>query len=592
MADRSRKWRVFGLCVSGITAGWLLCLFAILLPGRAREFEIELAGEPLPDLTESVLGAARFVEAKCAWILLGLVGILVASWRLQQRRPKFARILRLACSPFLLVPLAGLLSALAAVALWLPTVKMIDTLGGGPASPVSASACHAESYDPIIENTFRDPQTYPLSTIAADVDTASYANVRRFLQQGQLPPEDAVRVEEMINYFVYDYPPPSAKDAPLAVHLDLATCPWPADNQLLRIGLQGRELDKSQSQPKNLVFLLDVSGSMGSPKKLPLLKTAMKMLVEQLAPADHVAVVVYAGSSGIVLPPTPCTRKAEIVTSLDRLEASGSTNGGAGILAAYQLANEAYIADGVNRVILCTDGDFNVGITDRDALIRRVQKQAQRGVFLSVLGFGMGNLKDGSLEQLADNGNGNYGYIDTPHEARKLLVEQIDASLVTLAKDVKLQVAFAPGRVSAYRLIGYENRLLSATHFDDDSKDAGEIGSGHRMTVLYEIVPTASTSGQAVTVSLRYKAPDGDESLLLETAFADTPLAFQNASADFRFAAMVAAFGMQLRGSPHLGELSLREIAAFAEAAQGEDRFSYRPQFLELVGLARQLSDP
>ncbi|MDP6636608.1 MAG: VWA domain-containing protein, partial [Phycisphaerae bacterium] len=392
---------------------------------------------------------------------------------------------------------------------------------------------NTETYDRIVDNAFKLVADHPLSTFSTDVDTASYANVRRFLAHNQLPPPGAVRIEEMINYFTYSYDQPTSRSPhPFAVHAEAASCPWEPKHRLVRIALKGRELDPAKRPPSNLVFLLDVSGSMGSHNKLPLVKAAMKMLVEQLGEGDRVAIVVYAGASGLVLDSTSCDRKERIISALDKLQAGGSTNGGAGIELAYSVAISNFIKGGTNRVILATDGDFNIGTTNNSELIRLIEKKASSGVFLSVLGFGMGNYKDGRMEKLADKGNGNYAYIDTESEARKVLVREMCGTLVTIAKDVKIQVEFNPAEVTAYRLIGYENRILNKEDFNNDKKDAGDIGAGHTVTALYQIVPAgqkvnvpgvdklkyssnttpsaAADSGEMMTVKLRYKKPDGD----------------------------------------------------------------------------------
>jgi len=470
---------------------------------------------------------------------------------------------------------------------------------------------NTEAYDRIYENAFLRTLQNPLSTFSIDVDTASYANVRRFLNQGQLPPPDAVRIEELVNYFDYDYAPPEG-DVPFSAHVEVAACPWNAGHRLARIALKGMEISREQRGPCNLVFLLDVSGSMNQPNKLPLLKNAMKMLVGNLNESDRVAIAVYAGASGLVLPSTSCGERQTIVDALDRLEAGGSTNGGEGIRLAYHVAQEQFAAGGVNRVILCTDGDFNVGTTSQGDLVRLIEEKAKSGVFLTVLGFGMGNYKDSTLEKLADKGNGNYGYIDTIHEARKMLVEQMGATLITIAKDVKIQIDFNPRRVGAYRLIGYENRMLRAEDFHDDTKDAGEIGAGHTVTALYELVPAgkegdlpqvdaskyqtpaepaeAARSDEAFTVKLRYKAPDSDESQLLSFAVVDEGKSLREASGDFQFAAAVACFGMLLRDSEHKGQSSFDLALELAQAGKGQDPNGYRVEFLQLVGLAKTLS--
>jgi Ca-activated chloride channel homolog len=467
-----------------------------------------------------------------------------------------------------------------------------------------------EAYDAVKDNPFIAVAQDPLSTFSIDVDTASYANTRRFLTEGELPPPGAVRIEELVNTFTYDYEPPRGEH-PFAVHLAVATCPWAQDHALVRIGLKGREIEKVKRPPSNLVFLVDVSGSMDEPNKLPLLKSSLRLLIEQLDERDRVAVVVYAGASGLVLPSTPAGAKQELLAALDSLEAGGTTHGSEGIRLAYETATSAFIDGGVNRVILATDGDFNVGITSQDELTRLIEEKAKSGVFLTVLGFGMGNYKDSTLEKLADHGNGNYGYIDTQREAQRLLVEQMGGTLVTIAKDVKIQVEFNPARVAEYRLIGYENRILAHQDFDDDTKDAGEIGAGHTVTALYEIVPVGAPSvarsarrlkyqeprqlskethdQEVLTVHLRYKKPAGEASVLLEEVLTGTPKSFEEAPADFRFASAVAAFGMILRDSPHRGSASLADVGRWARGALGTDATGQRQEFLDLVGTAERL---
>ncbi len=469
---------------------------------------------------------------------------------------------------------------------------------------------NTEAYDQIVENPFLLATHNPLSTFSIDVDTASYANIRRFLTQGSLPPPGAVRIEEMVNYFDYDYPLPTG-EAPFSVNVEVADCPWMPGHRLARIGLKGYEVDVEERPAANLVFLLDVSGSMNSPDKLPLLKQAMRMLTTELAMDDRVAIAVYAGASGLVLPSTWCEDQQTILGALNRLQAGGSTNGGAGIQLAYDIASDNYIEGGVNRVILATDGDFNVGITNQGDLISLIEEKAKSGVFLSVLGFGTGNLKDSTMEKLADKGNGNYSYIDTLSEARKVLVEQMGGTLVTIAKDVKIQIEFNPATVGAYRLIGYENRMLRKEDFNDDTKDAGEIGAGHTVTAFYEIVPageeldsptvdplkyqtppetaTKYESGELMTVKLRYKEPDGDTSRLLEVPVTDAGLSLADASDDFAFGAAVASFGMLLRGSEHCGEFTYGAVLEMADTALGEDPHGYRREFVDLVQRAVEL---
>lgn len=472
---------------------------------------------------------------------------------------------------------------------------------------------NTEAYDRIVENPFLAAAENPLSTFAIDVDTASYSNARRFLNQGQKPPPDAVRIEEFINYFRYDYPQPQGKD-PFTISAEVARCPWAPEHLLVQIGLRAKDIGQEGLPPRNLVFLIDVSGSMSDPNKLPLLKSALRLLVEQLTERDRLAMVVYAGSSGLVLPSTRGDRKGAIIESLDRLEAGGSTNGGSGIQLAYRVARENFIPGGVNRVILATDGDFNVGITNQGELTRLIEKERESGVFLTVLGFGMGNLKDSTMEKLADLGNGNYAYIDSLSEARKVLVHEAAGTLVTVAKDVKIQVEFNPARVRAWRLIGYENRLLRAEDFNNDKKDAGEMGAGHTVTAIYEIVPAGAQGSQAalsgvdplryqtprqttpesgsdelLTIKARYKDPDGETSRLLSQAVRDEMRDIGQASDNLRFAASVAAFGMMLRGSEHKGSATLELVRKLAESALGRDANGYRAEFVELVKKAKGL---
>ncbi len=473
---------------------------------------------------------------------------------------------------------------------------------------------NTESYDYIAENPFLQVARNPLSTFSIDVDTASYANVRRFLKRGELPPPDAVRIEEMINYFDYDYPSPT-EDYPFSINTLVAGCPWQPRHRLVRIGLKGKEIDRGERPSANLVFLLDVSGSMDEPDKLPLLKRAMKLLVQELTPQDRVAAAIYAGGSGLALPSTPCLKenKVFILSALDKLEPGGATHGSEGIKLAYDVAQKHLIPGGINRVILATDGDFNVGVTNEGDLVRLIQEKAESGIFLTVLGFGTGNLKDSTMEKLADKGNGNYGYIDSITEARKLLVDEMGATLVTIAKDVKIQVEFNPAQVAAYRLIGYENRLLRDEDFNDDTKDAGEIGAGHTVTALYEIVPTgveykgpgvddlkyqqprttteAADSGELLTVKLRYKKPDADVSKRLIMAVNDIGLQFDQAGKDFKFAAAAAAFGMLLRDSAFKGNATYDDVIQMARAGRGEDEHGYRAEFINLVENAAAMSE-
>ena len=469
---------------------------------------------------------------------------------------------------------------------------------------------NTEGYDRFYENPFLAALENPLSTFSIDVDTASYANARRFINQSRLPPADAVRVEEFINYFTYDYPNPKGK-TPFSITTEISTAPWNEDHRLIHIGLQGKKVDISKLPAQNLVFLLDVSGSMNSPNKLPLLKAAFKLLVAQLRPEDRVAIVVYAGAAGLVLPSTNGNEGDKIVAALDSLSAGGSTAGGAGIKLAYQTAIDNFIKGGNNRIILATDGDFNVGQSSDGELVRMIEEKREHGVFLTILGFGMGNYKDSKMEKLADKGNGNYGYIDSILEAKKMLVTEMGGTLLTIAKDVKIQVEFNPAKVKGYRLIGYENRMLRKEDFDDDKKDAGELGAGHTVTVLYEVIPAGSKeeipgsgdlkyqdskvsdaakkSKELMTVKLRYKKPDGDKSKLIVQPLIDTDVALKKTSNNFRFSAAVAAFGLVLRDSKFKGDATFEDVIAMAKNAKGKDKEGYRYEFIKLVEKASLL---
>ena len=478
-----------------------------------------------------------------------------------------------------------------------------------PAPPMIGGALdfNTATYDRIDDNRFRRVGDEPLSTFSIDVDTASYSNVRRFLNQGTLPPADAVRTEELINYFRFDYPDPDG-DAPFSVTAEVAACPWSPRHRLALIGLQAKHVDRDTTPARNLVFLLDVSGSMMPPDRLPLVQTAMRMLVDTLTARDRVAIVVYAGASGLVLPSTPGDARSDIHRAIRDLRAGGSTNGAAGIQLAYDTAASSFINNGVNRVILATDGDFNIGVTSQGELVRLIEQQRARGIFLSVLGVGTDNLKDSTMEKLADKGNGNYAYLDSLQEARRVLIETAGATLVTVAKDVKIQVEFNPRAVSAYRLVGYENRLLNREDFNDDTKDAGEIGAGHSVTALYELIPagepvdgpavdplkyqetsrptTASQSGELLTVKLRYKKPEADTSRLLSVAVADQG---RGLSPLLGFAAAVAEFGMLLRDSQFKGQASWASAQTLARRHRGADPDGYRAELVRLVDVAATL---
>jgi Ca-activated chloride channel family protein len=465
-----------------------------------------------------------------------------------------------------------------------------------------------ESYSSINENGFRNSKTNPLSTFSIDVDRASYANVKRFLNNGQIPPVDAIRIEEMINYFEYDYPQP-ADEHPFSIATEYSDCPWQEGHKLLHIGLQGKKISTENLPPSNLVFLIDVSGSMDEPNKLPLLKSAFKLLVNNLRQKDRVAIVVYAGAAGLVLPSTKGVEKNTILNALDRLEAGGSTAGAEGVQLAYEVAKENFIREGNNRVILATDGDFNVGISNDNELEDMITEKRKSGIFLTCLGVGMGNYKDSKLETLADKGNGNYAYINDIQEANKVFVNEFGGTLFTIAKDVKIQIEFNPANVQSYRLVGYENRMLNEEDFKDDKKDAGELGAGHTVTAIYEIIPVGvkskflkdvddlkyqSTqiqkseyvSSEIATVKFRYKKPDGDISIEMIHAVNNTHEDISQTSNNYKFSAAVAMFGMLLRNSEYKGNCSYKNIIELANESRGIDNDGYRAEFVRLVKTA------
>lgn len=487
-------------------------------------------------------------------------------------------------------------------------LKMASSYIAPPAQilPMPANPADTERYQHQRDNGIQVAAEQPVSTFSIDVDTGAYANVRRFLNNGSLPPQDAVRVEELINYFDYEYATPNSRDTPFRVSTELSAAPWNSQALLMRIGIKGFEVEAKERPAANLVFLIDVSGSMDSPDKLPLLKNAFRLLTDQLTGHDRVSMVVYAGSSGVVLEPTPGNAKHQIQEALARLSAGGSTNGASGIQLAYKLAHDTFLKDGINRVVLATDGDFNVGTVDFEALVDIVERERATGVELTTLGFGTGNYNEQLMERLADAGNGNYAYIDTLSEARKVLVSQLSSTLYTIAKDVKIQVEFNPAEVLEYRLIGYENRMLAREDFNNDKVDAGEIGAGHRVTALYEVVPVgakgrvdslrygakrepAPGKGELANLRLRYKKPGSDTSQLLEYPIRKDSVA-DRVSNDFRFAASVAAFGQLLRGGKYMGEFSYGDVAKLANGALGADRDGYRKEFVSLVALAKSLT--
>lgn len=467
---------------------------------------------------------------------------------------------------------------------------------------VSNRVSENESYGRINENIFKSVSTAPLSTFSIDVDKAGYSNIRRMLNNGQEVPEDAVKIEEMVNYFAYNYPQPTGND-PFSITADIVNSPWNQDAKLVRIGLKGKDISLNNVPASNLVFLLDVSGSMEDPNKLPLLKAALNVLVDKLREKDKVSIVVYAGAAGLVLAPTSGADKDKIRQAIDNLSAGGSTAGGAGIELAYKIAEENFSKGGNNRIILATDGDFNVGASSDRSMEDLIEEKRKSGVFLTCLGFGMGNYKDSKLETLADKGNGNHAYIDTMQEAQKVLGTEFFGTLYTIAKDVKIQVEFNPAKVQAYRLIGYENRLLNDEDFKDDTKDAGELGSGHTVTALYEIIPVGVKSkylkdidnlkytkqtnqtftDEMLTVKFRYKEPDGEVSRLIVKTVKDENSSIDGASDDLKFSAAVALFGMQLRNSEFINTKNKADVIALAEAGKGKDKDGYRAEFIRLV---------
>ncbi|MGB0864682.1 MAG: vWA domain-containing protein [Saprospiraceae bacterium] len=454
--------------------------------------------------------------------------------------------------------------------------------------PTTDKVISGESYAEIVENDFLSAKENALSTFSIDVDRASYSNMRRFLNQNQLPPKDAIRIEEMVNYFKYDYPQPT-DEHPLSITTEFAECPWNAENRLVSIGLQGRLVDTENIPPMNLVFLIDVSGSMGD--DIVMMKEAFKMLVNKMRPEDKIAIVTYAGASGLALSPTSGNNKRKILAALSRLQSGGSTAGSEGINLAYKLAKKNFVKGGNNRVILATDGDFNVGVTGDEALVSLIEKRREEGVFLSVLGFGMGNYQDAKMEQLADNGNGNYAYIDNIDEAKKVFVTEMSGTLYTIAKDVKLQLEFDSKYVESYRLIGYENRLLANEDFDNDAIDAGDMGAGHTVTALYEIVPAQNTTNKdLIDIKFRYKQPEGNVSQLLQVKATDKGGDWSNASLNTRWAASVASFGMVLRDSKYKGNATFDSVKDWAKAAKGADLDGYRGEMIGLIESASVLS--
>ncbi len=469
-----------------------------------------------------------------------------------------------------------------------------------------------EEYDYIGENGFCDPKHQPLSTFALDVDTASYSNVRRFIEDGQMPPRGAVRVEEMVNYFDYDFtPPPAGTATPIAIHTEVTDCPWNVGHRIACIGIKAKEVPEARRPASNLVFLVDVSGSMKDENKLPLVKRSLKLLTREARSEDHIGIVTYSGQARVHLPTHAGNRKQHIMGSIDELSAGGGTNGSGGIELAYQLIERSYIEGGINRVILVTDGDFNIGTTNRSDLVSMIEEKASDGIDLTILGFGTGNLKDSTMEQLADHGNGNYAYIDSLREAKHVMVDRLGQTVFTVARDVKFQVEFNPTEVAAYRLIGYENRMMANQEFFDDSKDAGDLGAGHCATALYEIIPvgvaldgsgatlryqnprentpTAAQSGELLTVRLRFKNTDGSNGAEMVRTAIDRDQVIDECSNDLRFATAVAEFGLLLRDSDYMHRASFDQILSLARSARGEDLHGYRGEFIQLVETAQAI---
>lgn len=490
------------------------------------------------------------------------------------------------------------------------TTDNIEALVVNPSTPSPKD--NTEEYSRIVENNFLTAKENPLSTFSIDVDRAAYSNVRRFIEQGTLPPADAVRLEEMVNYFDYDYQQPKNND-PVAVYTEMSSCPWNSKHRLIHIGLKGKEIATENLPAANLVFLIDVSGSMEEQNKLPLVKASLKLLTDQLRDKDRVAIVTYAGAAGVALESTSGSKKEKIKDAIDNLDAGGGTAGAEGILQACRIAHENFISNGGNnRVILATDGDFNIGVSSDDELVSLIEKERKSNIFLTVLGFGMGNYKDSKMQQMADKGNGNHAYIDNMNEARKTLVNEFGSSLFTIAKDVKLQVEFNPAKVNAYRLIGYEKRMLAKEDFNNDEKDAGEMGSGHTVTALYEVIPfgvkdgfanvddlkyqhqpkakmTTGLTDEIMTVKIRYKTPEGNISRLIVQPVTDENKSIENTSANFRFSASVAEFGLLLRNSQFKQNSDYKNVISLAENAKGDDKNGYRAEFINLVKTASSL---
>ena len=562
--------------------------------GVVRGVIVDSAGAPMPGVTVTVAGRTAVTDANGTFIL---TQIPAGQYAVVAELSGFSRVTQVVT----LTPDRGAaihatlgigsVTESITVTASTPGVYSTRTAATYVSAPLPEAPPPAPAYSKFKEHEFLEAQKIATTTFAIDVDRASYSIVRRHLAAGLIPPPDAVRIEEMLNYFAWSYPQPSDA-APFSITSEVAGCPWNERNRLVRIGIQGRNLEQWKMAPNNLVFLIDVSGSMAAPNRLPLLQQAFRVLVDQLRAEDRVAIVVYAGAAGLVLPPTSGADKRTILAALDNLRAGGSTAGGAGIELAYKTAQDHFLGNGNNRVILATDGDFNVGVRGPEALQKLIEEKRRSGVFLSVLGVGDDNLQDDAMETLADKGNGNYSYLDQLKEAEKVFKHELTGTLVTIAKAVKVQVEFDPRYVASYRQIGYENRALENKDFEDDTKDAGELGAGHSVTALYEIVPTASAGrGAIASIRLRYKDPKGADSKLLTSTITDEGRSAYEASADMQFAAAIAQFGMLLRDSPHKGSANWDDVAHLAQLAVGADLDGTRAEFARITESARGMTD-
>ncbi len=566
-------------------------------PGGAIHGVTELDGVPLPGVTVtlSAAGQARRVASSDANGRYSFMGLAPGAYTVDSRMEGFNRAtvqVTVTQDQGVTLTTAMRMSAVAE-SITVTAAAPGNSFGALPKMRRTANVQRIPdfvqpTYARIEERGFVETEKEHVATFAIDVDRASYANVRRYLTDGLVPPPDAVRIEEMVNYFTYSYPQPS-DDAPFSITTEVAGCPWNPSHRLLRVGVQGRNLDQWRMAPNNLVFLIDVSGSMADPRKLPLIKQAFAVLVDQLRAEDRISIVVYAGAAGVVLPPTSGADKGSILAALEMLQAGGSTAGGEGIALAYKIAKENFLEKGNNRVILATDGDFNVGISTVPELEAFIEKKRATDIFLSVLGVGSDNLQDAIMETLADKGNGNYAYLDSLQEAEKVFRDELTGTLVTIAKDVKVQIEFDPAVVKSYRQIGYENRALKTKDFDDDTKDAGELGAGHSVTALFEIVPARSDRGSLGTLRLRYKEPRGASSKPLEAQLVDDGKSVYEASPDLQFAASVAELGMLLRDSPHKGTASWDDVFQLARVSLGPDLDGRRQEFLKIAEAAKKL---